>query len=582
MPDYPCGGDGGIPRPGADPYAYLLYVDDVVMPRDFGDLFSDTFLQEENGQTYIDPGNFQEWLDDRTPIEGDGRLRNRPPIWTPDERGFGFAALSIEDFCRVGPPTEDEISPTFPLQVRRIASWALTQRWLDNCVCRTPAPERGLCPVPYYFEWQLIAVGRTISTDQTVEQGGAVGALYYGPITNIEFTQDSEQITISFQCHGELPFGDATEIPLGRTETPVTRSQTAVITDHPNLVPESIEWLGRVNQFYRWDGLPDNCGPPVFPPPPFAPGRTINPPFSDFPPLPDPPPVIFIPRDCQFTQECKNQLRKVHELMGPDEFPAKLPETLFDPSKEGQKEYKNYAELMEWLIVQIDGLMGEFPIDIKYRDIEGKKQSIKIENLSEAIAEQLGLLLNIAADAEIAVQLGFKGTTEAIRALNAATLAADYAKSNADFLGYRSKNYASDIKLSITPGDKTLKGALSESAQKIQRYKFDDSQDLQDFLKQLIIGVGIIKAAFYRPLNQRDLLPGEQIRQDRNPDENGLTNDDREWEEFLNQIEEPLSRQRRDENLPKPKVEDIDVRTQDSRNQTDRERQRRQSQTEVS
>lgn len=574
MPDYPCGGDGGIPRPGADPYAYLLYIDDVVMPRDFGDLFSDTFLQEEDGQTYIDPGDFQEWLDDRTPVEGDGRLRNRPPIWTPDERGFGFAALSIDDFCRVGPPTEDEISPTFPLQVRRIASWAYAQRWLDNCVCRTPAPERGLCPVPYYFEWQLIAVGRLIATGQTVEQGGPVGTLYYGPITNIEFTQDSEQITISFQCHGELPFGDATEIPDGRTESPVTRTQTALRTDNPNLIPDSIEWLGRVNELYRRDGLADNCGPTPIPPPPFPTGRTINPPFSDFPPLPDPPPVIFIPRDCQFTQECKNQLSKVHELMGPDEFPAKLPETLFDPRREGQKEYKNYAQLVEWVIVQLDGLIGEFPLKIKYRDGEGRSQEIEVENLSEAMSEQFGLLLNIAADAEMSVQLGFKSIAETLKVLSTATLAHDFAKANAEYLSYRWKDYLTEIDLSITPGARSMKDVLKPSKQKFQRVKFDDKEDLEEYLKRLIMGVGIIKAALHRPLSISELFPGERIRQDRSVDEDGLTNDDREWEEFLNQIEEPLSRQRRDENLPKPKVEDIDIRTQDSRNQTERERRR--------
>ncbi|MDG2614703.1 hypothetical protein P7L53_00460 [Thermoleptolyngbya sichuanensis XZ-Cy5] len=408
-----------------------------------------------------------------------------------------------------------------------------------------------------------------IVSGEPVVIGNPFGLLLFGPITDINFSQDDEQITISFNCYGDaaLPLSSSLPEPEFRSET--FRKDSAV-----NVFEETKQLFGRVTQLYRIDGLPDNCGPPVFLPP-FPPGRTLNPPYPDFPALPEPPNVIYIPQtQCNFTEECRNQLQKVHELMGPDEFPAKLPETLFDPQREGQKEYKNYAKLIEWLIIQMDGLIGQFPLDITYRDAEGKKQVVKITNLSESVAEQLGLLLNIAADAEIAVQLGFKSTTEAMRAMNAATLAADYAKANADFLGYKGEEYAKDAKFTLTPGAKNLKDALTESTKKIQRFKFKDDQDLQDFLKQLLIGVGIIKAAFYRPLNQNDLLPGERIRKDRSVDEGGLTADDREWEEFLNQIEEPLSRQRRDANLPKPKVEDIDIRSPDRRNRTDREARR--------
>lgn len=571
MPLTPCGpGSYGIPRPGADPYAHLVYIDNVTTaPRRLRDLVYDSFLQSRDGQIYLDPSDFQEWLDDATPVEGDGRLRNRFPIWTPDESAFGSAGATLADFCRVGPPTEDEISPEFPPQIRRLAAWALAERWLNNCTCSLPEPTRGLCATRYYFEWHLGMTGKLITTGEPTIAGLPTGYVLFGPIENIKFEQDDQQISISFTCYGDAALSVA-PLPEPELRTDTFRKDSAA-----NVIEETKELFGRVTNLFRVDGLPDNCGPAPIAPPPFPVGRPLNPPYSDFVPLPDPPNVIYIPEtQCNFTEECRNQLRKVYELMGPDEFPAKLPETLFDPEKEGQKEYKNYAKLIEWLIIQMDGLIGQFPLDINYRDIEGKKQTIKIANLSESIAEQIGLLLNIAADAEIAVQLGFKSSAEAIRALSAATLAADYAKANADFLGYKGDEFAKDIKLTLTPGAKNLKDALSESTQKIQRFKFKDSQDLQDFLKQLLIGVGIIKAAFYRPLNQRDLLPGEQIRKDRSVDEGGLTADDREWEEFLNQIEEPLSRQRRDANLPKVKVEDIDIRSPDRRNRTDREARR--------
>jgi hypothetical protein len=265
------------------------------------------------------------------------------------------------------------------------------------------------------------------------------------------------------------------------------------------------------------------------------------------------------PTDCRFAEIYQQKLTETHAVLGPDQFPASLPETLFDPQKEGQKSLATYPDLLQWVIEQMDGLFGQFPVEINYKDANGADQKIAIQNQAEAMAEVIGLLIGIASDGEIAVQLGMKAIVETIRSTAAATSAADYGKANAEFLGYRGKDKTSDLKLSITPGATNMKDALKESTKKIQRFEFSDSADLQDYLRRLLIGVGIVKAAFYRPFNGlSDLLPGDRIRQENQP-ATGTTEseEDRVWREFLTEVETPPTRYRRDQNLPTVKIENV-------------------------
>jgi hypothetical protein len=293
------------------------------------------------------------------------------------------------------------------------------------------------------------------------------------------------------------------------------------------------------------------------------------PPDPEEPPptIPGGPPVIILPpgdntpTDCKFVELYQQKLTEAHTVLGPDQFPASLPETLFDPQKEGQKSLATYPDLLQWVIEQLDGLFGQFPVEINYKDANGADQKIEIQNQAEAMAEVIGLLIGIGSDTEIGVQLGMKGIVETIRSTAAATSAADYGKANAEFLGYRSKDTTSDLKLSISPGATNMKDALKESTKKIQRFEFADSADLQDYLRRLLIGVGIVKAAFYRPFNGLDdLLPGDRIRQENQP-ATGTTEseEDRVWREFLTEVETPPTRYRRDQNLPTVKIENVNT-----------------------
>lgn len=240
-------------------------------------------------------------------------------------------------------------------------------------------------------------------------------------------------------------------------------------------------------------------------------------------------------------------------------FPAQVPASLTreyasdDAEQDAQISLYDAASWQEWLIKQLDELHGAYPIKIKYKDSEGEEKTFKLSNAAETQAEMMGLLLSIAADTDILQAMSMKGIVESVGARVAAITAADYASANAEFLGYRGKESSRNLKISIKPGATNLKDALSESTKKITKWEFDDREDLQGFLKRLLLGVEIIKAVFYKDYDPGDQLPGERIREDR--DSNGQ-NDDQEWADFLAELENPPPN-RRDPNSPIPNIRNL-------------------------
>lgn len=538
----PCGGIGGSPRPGADTDAGLLFLADLVDAGRQGFMHLDR--ERRAGLIAIDPTEVLESVDRRLdqPDQPGEEVDNFIP------RRYGGAPLFVLDlmsFCEQGPPPASEIHPVEG--IANIAYAALAESWMNNCTCEPANTE-----IPVY-PYGCTSYGHTIG--RYTPPSGAI----------IEHHQEWTCLDPPRYFKG-LPSGQ----PYFRYTVDGRYAWCLPILNFRNepgleiITPEYADPEPDRHEIILLDYHPcPGCMVQPIPRPPWIPPI----PSLDFPPIPTRippripgPPILIIlpPTDCQFTAECKRKLDETHEVLNPDSFPAKLPETLYDPSKEGEKQYKNYPELLEWLIKQIDGIFGEFPIKIKYKDAQNEEHTIKVENQSEAMAEALGLLIGIAADTETATQLGMKAIVETIRSTAAATLASDYAKANAEFLGYRSKNTESDIKLSINPGTNNLKDALKESTKKIQRFKFDDSADLQDYLRKLLIGVGIVKAAFYRPFGGLgDFLPGDRIRDEDNPPEGYETQEDAIWRQFLAEVNEPPTRYQRDENLPSVKVDNV-------------------------
>ena len=210
----------------------------------------------------------------------------------------------------------------------------------------------------------------------------------------------------------------------------------------------------------------------------------------------------------------------------------------------------------EWLMIQLDSLIGEFPIKIKNRNLDEAGNTVESEisltNISESIAEFMGLVLNIAQDSDLAINIGMKGLVESMKASNAAITTFDYAKANAEYLGYKGNDREREVKLSFTPGATNLKDALKPSIKKIISWENNDKETLVELIKKTLIGTEIVKAAMFQPFKPGDPLTGDAIAQ--NIDEK-KTQQDFTWETFKQRVRNPSGQY----NVPKPNADIKDL-----------------------
>lgn len=229
----------------------------------------------------------------------------------------------------------------------------------------------------------------------------------------------------------------------------------------------------------------------------------------------------------------------MYQRSGFHRFPAIVPENLAIDSEEQDDPQLRILDAMswqEWLVRQIDQMMGAWPIKIKYKDDKGEESLIELQNSSEAMAELYGLMLTVAGDVDIQTELAFKTITEAIAAKVAATNATDYAKANAQFLGYKGNLKDQNIPLSITPGADTLKKSLETSEQKLPRWKNEDKLDLVQLTTRILFAAEVVKSVFWDNFDADRGIRGEGIKDLR---ESGSPGDEDSWQQFLDELRNP-------------------------------------------
>ncbi|MBD2090975.1 hypothetical protein H6F67_14055 [Microcoleus sp. FACHB-1515] len=236
---------------------------------------------------------------------------------------------------------------------------------------------------------------------------------------------------------------------------------------------------------------------------------------------------------------------------GLQRLPATVPTQLAESNNNTTK-IQDAMSWNEWEIKQMDGLLGAFPLPIKYKDSSGETKEIKLQNVSEALAEIVGIALSLNADTDVLISLGFKGVLEAIGARIAATTATDYASANAEYLGYRTKQERREVKVSVNTGTTNMKEALEETIRVVPKIKFDGKTDQQELFDRILVACEIIKSVFYRGWNMGDPLPGDRIREERGQDGNSEV----DWNSFKSALENPAEGQVAP-NLPKPDLRDI-------------------------
>lgn len=218
----------------------------------------------------------------------------------------------------------------------------------------------------------------------------------------------------------------------------------------------------------------------------------------------------------------------------------------------------------EWIVNQLDGLIGEFPLKLRYQNVSSEGEAIdtelELQNVSEAIAELMALSLATAQDSDLAINIGMKNLVEARMAANAAITAVDYAAANAEYLGYKGNETKRDVPLTFTPGAVTLADTLKPSTKSIKGWKNDDKETLAELIKRTLVAAEIVKASMYHPYEPGGSVTGDAIKEKVDAQK---TADDEKWEEFKNRVNNPSGRYA----VPKPKAKIRDLTIDDNSTQ---------------
>jgi hypothetical protein len=259
-------------------------------------------------------------------------------------------------------------------------------------------------------------------------------------------------------------------------------------------------------------------------------------------------------------------LNTVAKRLGTNAYPITVPNSLLEGYGDTSIKLQSNAEFLTWLTYQIDGFVGQFPIEIDVKDIdplkEGDQQKkITLPNMSEAIAEIYGLTLKSSVNQEVELNMLLRMAAEIIATKNASIVAQDYARANAGFLGYKGNFKAREMTYNfdfsganLDPKAKepiVLEKLLKTVTGYVQGWQLEDKETVVGFLQKLMFSAGIIKAVFFRGKGQQKELKREiaSMAEDEKEQE-------KRFEQFVKEINDPNSKYNKDSS-EKPTIKDV-------------------------
>ncbi|CAN1211907.1 hypothetical protein TUMEXPCC7403_17005 [Tumidithrix helvetica PCC 7403] len=236
--------------------------------------------------------------------------------------------------------------------------------------------------------------------------------------------------------------------------------------------------------------------------------------------------------------------KRAEQTNGSNEYPITVPSTLIGNGTETTTITSTGAFLI-WIVKQLDGLIGEFPLQIKIKDIDPLKsgdqeQIIDIPNLAEGMAEMYGMNVRGTINSELILNFLTRMASEVLAVKNMAVTTQDYVKANASWLGYRGEPVKRKIHsaLDYTGDPSDVAQVLRESDVEISGWKDTDKENLVTYLQKLLFSAGIIKGVFFRGKNEKDLFQ----REIEAALESGSTKtSDETWDRYKNLLNNPNS-----------------------------------------
>jgi hypothetical protein len=192
-------------------------------------------------------------------------------------------------------------------------------------------------------------------------------------------------------------------------------------------------------------------------------------------------------------------------------------------------------------------LIGEFPIDIKIQDVDpltegNQEQEIKLMNVAETLTELYALAAKSSINGDLHTNFLTRLAAEVIATKNASIVTQDYARANAQFLGYKGNPKKRKIPYAFDPESlDSLEKLLKNSEKFVQGWQEDDPESVVNYLQKIVFSAGIIKAVFFRGGSQATQLISE-LRNLIDPESDVQQTRNEDWEAFLRAINDPEGR----------------------------------------
>jgi hypothetical protein len=221
-------------------------------------------------------------------------------------------------------------------------------------------------------------------------------------------------------------------------------------------------------------------------------------------PPPPPPPMSCCPN----VRENDALLKLIARRIGIYDYPVAVPKNIADSSK-GNISLENLTRFTSYLVKQLDAVSGNYPIEIEIEDADltqegNQKQTIKIPNAAEGIAETLGQLLVIRTETSATLNGIIRALVEIASTKQTALITHDYAKSNSEFLGYKGKQITRKVPFSTNVGKERLDEFLKESEIDVKGFENDDNEDIRSILIPLLEMAAQYRAQNYRHVGTKN------------------------------------------------------------------------------
>ncbi|AFY43663.1 hypothetical protein [Nostoc sp. PCC 7107] len=199
-----------------------------------------------------------------------------------------------------------------------------------------------------------------------------------------------------------------------------------------------------------------------------------------------------------------SRVNKIYQTIGVDDYPVSAPQWITKDDSP-QISIANITRFISYTVKQLDSISGNYPIKIKIQDADltqegDQTQYVNVPNAAEAMAEMLGLLLTIRSETNAGLIAAVNGMIEAGSSKQTAFLAYEYAKANAEFLGYKGKQVEREMPFTFKPNEPQLDKMMKPTTMKVKGFENDDKEDFSDAIAPILEMSAMWKAQNFRNL----------------------------------------------------------------------------------